>query len=692
MASSETSAAPAARSSDVAGHSTPDATPDTSAEEASQGATDGSVRVGNKRRKLPSFIWSDFEKLFVDGEWKAECIYCAEILPAEAAGGTSHLEDHLMSCADWHALAAPQESRLSKAFDGGEADWEDILFDQEVARKHLAMMICAHDYPLSIVNHAGFRKLCYALQPMFQMVSRNDIRKDILGTHAAEKDKMVKYFADFKGRVAISTDMWTAEHQKRGYMVVTAHFLDESWQLKSFMLRFVYVPCPHNAAVICQALHESLVEWHLERKISTVTLDNCIPSDEAMEHLPDKLDLKSLLLEGIYLHMRCGAHMLNLFVKDGMDLMEKSIERVCDSVAYWSATPGRHDKFEKMAQTLNIEYKERLFLDCKTRWNSTYRMLTIALEYIEIFETLKEREKSFSCCPTKDDWKFAKELCVRLKIYYDVSESFSGTKYVTANMFFRKICCIQLAIRRWAASDSELVQTMSEEMKRKFDKYWKDVLDLMSVATVLDPRYKLHMLQAIFGSLYGTEHAAVEVAKIRKLMTDLLKQYQEADGFVATSEAVSSAASGAGGEDDIMDIFDRYMSSRPTIGASPVQTELDLYLEEQIIRRMPDEDIMTWWKYGGAKYPTLQRIARDILPIPASAVISESAFNTKGRLLSPHRGQLAPSMVEAIMCMKAWSRADMIGDGNSTLCAVFQSVLDDEEEMMDDSESMVTED
>lgn len=687
MASSENSASRAARSSDAAGHST---TPDAMPAEASQGAADGSVRIGTKRRKLPSFIWSDFEKLFVDGEWKAECIYCAEILPAEAAGGTSHLENHLMSCADWHALAAPQESRLSKA-DDGEADWENALFDQDVARKELAMMICAHDYPLSIVNHAGFRKLCYTLQPMFQMVSRNDIRKDILGMYAAEKDKMVKYFADFKGRVAITTDMWTAEHQKRGYMVVTAHFVDESWQLKSFMLRFVYVPCPHNAAVICQALHESLVEWHLERKISTVTLDNCTPNDEAIEHLPDKLDLKSLILEGKCLHLRCGAHMLNLIVKDGMDLMEKGIEQVRDSVAYWSATPGRHEKFERMAQTLKIEYKERLFLDCKTRWNSTYRMLTIALEYTEIFETLKGREKLFSCCPTKDDWKFAKEVCDRLKIFYDVSESFLGTKYVTANLFFRKICAIQLAIRKWAASDNELVQTMSEEMKRKFDKYWKDVLDLMSVATVLDPRYKLHMLQAIFGSLYGTEHAAVEVAKIRKLMADLLKQYQEADEVVATSEPVSTAAAQAGGENDIMDIFDRYMSSRP-ICASPVRTELDLYLEEQIIPRIPDEDIMTWWKYGGAKYPTLQRIARDILPIPASAVISESAFNTNDRLLSPHRSQLAPSMVEALMCMKAWSRADMIGDGNSTLCAAFQSVLDDDDEMMDDSESMVTED
>ena len=61
------------------------------------------------------------------------------------------------------------------------------------------------------------------------------------------------------------------------------------------------------------------------------------------------LDSSSLILEGKYLHMRCAAHILNWIVKDGMYVMEKSIERVRDSVAYWSATPKRHEKFEKMA-------------------------------------------------------------------------------------------------------------------------------------------------------------------------------------------------------------------------------------------------------------------------------------------------------------------------------------------------------
>jgi hypothetical protein len=111
------------------------------------------------------------------------------------------------------------------------------------------------------------------------------------------------------------------------------------------------------------------------------------------------------------------------------------------------------------------------------------------------------------------------------------------------------------------------------------------------------------------------------------------------------------------------------MSSQPTASALLVHTELDLYLEEPTLPRTQDFDIINWWKFGGIKYPTLQLIAHDILPIPVTTVASESAFSTSGRILSPHRSRLAPKMVEAIMCMQAWSNADILG--NAALLLLF---------------------
>ncbi|CAN1192980.1 hypothetical protein LINPERHAP2_LOCUS41804 [Linum perenne] len=32
--------------------------------------------------------------------------------------------------------------------------------------------------------------------------------------------------------------MWTATNQKRGYMAVTAHYIDNAWNLRSYLLRY----------------------------------------------------------------------------------------------------------------------------------------------------------------------------------------------------------------------------------------------------------------------------------------------------------------------------------------------------------------------------------------------------------------------------------------------------------------------
>ena len=53
---------------------------------------------------------------------------------------------------------------------------KNYTFDPEVARKELAAMIVLQEYPLCIVDHAGFRRFVSALQPLFKMMTRNTIR------------------------------------------------------------------------------------------------------------------------------------------------------------------------------------------------------------------------------------------------------------------------------------------------------------------------------------------------------------------------------------------------------------------------------------------------------------------------------------------------------------------------------------
>ena len=64
--------------------------------------------------------------------------------------------------------------------------------------------------------------------------------------------------------------------------------------------------------------------------------------------------------------MCCCAHILNLIVKEGLEVIKESVEKIRESVAFWVATPKRLEKFVETARQLNICCDKKLVLDCKT--------------------------------------------------------------------------------------------------------------------------------------------------------------------------------------------------------------------------------------------------------------------------------------------------------------------------------------
>ena len=96
-----------------------------------------------------------------------------------------------------------------------------------------------------------------------------------------------------------------------------------------------------------------------------------------------KLSLSgSLLLNGNFVYMWCATHVLNLIVKEGLDIIGIEIEKIHESVAYWLAIPLSVKEFEDVARQLCILCNKKLSLDCKTQcvglphmWGSGPHML-----------------------------------------------------------------------------------------------------------------------------------------------------------------------------------------------------------------------------------------------------------------------------------------------------------------------------
>ncbi|CAN1750160.1 Zinc finger BED domain-containing protein RICESLEEPER 2 [Linum perenne] len=276
-------------------------------------------------------------------------------------------------------------------------------------------------------------------------------------------------------------------------MVVTCHFVDKNWKLQKRVLNFCHVPPPHSGTNVSDALHKCLVDWDIENKIWTITLDNAAYNDLAMRTLKNTLTFVSKLpLSGEIFHVRCCAHILNLLVQCGLKEIEGIIENVRQSVKHIAMSEQRVNWFREIAKQLRLSGK-KLTLDCCTRWNSTYFMLSGASEFKAVFPQYALRDSNYKWLPSEEDWLKVSNVCQFLELFSDVTNIISGSSYTTANVFLPELWRIKVLLKNTIQSDDESMKAMAIKMQQKFDKYWGDSNLVLAFAVVLDPRNKITM-------------------------------------------------------------------------------------------------------------------------------------------------------------------------------------------------------
>ena len=85
-------------------------------------------------------------------------------------------------------------------------------------------------------------------------------------------------------------------------------------------------------------------------------MDNASANEKAIDYLKKlgNWSRESLVLNGLYLHVRCSAHIINLIVKDGLDVVKTSIDSIRNAVRYVRSSPSRLQKFKACIDTKKI--------------------------------------------------------------------------------------------------------------------------------------------------------------------------------------------------------------------------------------------------------------------------------------------------------------------------------------------------
>ena len=101
-------------------------------------------------------------------------------------------------------------------------------------------MIILHDYPLSMVSHYGFHKFSSGIRPLFKMPCRATTKSDIMKIYETKRGVVLGSMEKNDSRIAVTSDLWTASKQNRGYMAVTTHYIDATWKLQNRIIRLLY--------------------------------------------------------------------------------------------------------------------------------------------------------------------------------------------------------------------------------------------------------------------------------------------------------------------------------------------------------------------------------------------------------------------------------------------------------------------
>ncbi|XP_074336031.1 zinc finger BED domain-containing protein RICESLEEPER 2-like [Apium graveolens] len=209
----------------------------------------------------------------------------------------------------------------------------------------------------------------------------------------------------------------------------------------------------------------------------------------------------------------------------------------------------------------------------------------------------------------------------------------------------------------WVESNDDWIRAMGDKMQLKFDKYWEECNKLLTIAVVLDPRYKMAIVSYAYKGMYEL-HADYYIDEIREFLVQVFNEYSEkygADlGPAQKSGHESFGNTSAVGREWLGGFQDFIASSN--LRENSKRSELEEYLNEGLfpMEKEVEFDILRWWKLNGPKFPILARMAQDILAIPTSYVASESSFSKFRRIITDTRSSLNDDSVETLMCVKNW--------------------------------------
>ncbi|XP_078156069.1 zinc finger BED domain-containing protein RICESLEEPER 2-like [Carex rostrata] len=250
--------------------------------DASVQSESGPVVVTQTNSRLKSEAWNYFNKVGT----KAVCRHCGTELTTGPKSGTTHLCRHIKDACK--KIIEEERKKFGLGKDSDMFGTSNYKFNSEVTRSLMTLLFIDAEIPFAVIENRFFEASMRSLRPEYKVVGRQTLRNDCVEVYKKGLAVSWKEFEELDSCVSFTADIWTSS-VNLGYLCLTAHFIDKNFNFKKKIIGSRQMSYPHSGPAVASLIEKILVEWKLDAKIFTITLDNSTVNDNAIEKALKKI-------------------------------------------------------------------------------------------------------------------------------------------------------------------------------------------------------------------------------------------------------------------------------------------------------------------------------------------------------------------------------------------------------------------
>jgi hypothetical protein len=406
------------------------------------------------------------------------------------------------------------------------------------------------------------------------------------------------------------------------FLCLTVHYVDDEWEKQENIIAFCDVDPSCSVEELSCAILDAIGEWGLDDKVFSIILHDTFVDDSVASNVKTRIQKRNKVAANRSLLVaRYATHLLDEVIQMGLDELDKIIEQ---SVK-WS-------RYKMDPTPLLAHYPNCRYAPSVEGWTKAQKIC----DYLQEFHRYKDIIHKF---PSPDNL-FDKVWNVKEKVLRNTNVD----RYKTVWEVMQR------------DKEEEGLFTMRRNMEKKFNECWKVCFLHFCMPMVMDPEHRLERIksriqQFTVPSAYTVDGDIEDY--IGEVHDALLNLYGEYSDQVREPDCISWSEIPMGkfiGRDILHEL---YIHTEYPYRQRP-QTELDHYLQEAR-PAMIGSSVLQWWKDHSLTYPTIGRMARDILALPCS-IDNKAAATRTARLVMGESGNT--SRVQILVCMQDWLTPD----------------------------------